>query len=118
MFTAALACVLAQQTQTVTLRANFLPVETVIQQISSQTGQPMLAAGELKNFPLYINVKNVPLNDLLTRIGKTVGGEWSKRDGNLYLTLESDLRSRQERKVTQKSSRLWKPQSMLRCQNP
>ena len=97
MFTSALACVLAQQTQTVTLRANFLPVETVIQQIASQTGQPMLASGELKNFPLYINVKGVPLNDLLTRIGKTVGGEWSKRDGNLYLTLESDLRSRQER---------------------
>lgn len=97
MFTTALACVLAQQTQTVTLRANFLPVETVIQQIASQTGQPMLATGELKNFPLYINVKGVPLNDLLTRIGKTVGGEWSKRDGNLYLTLESDLRSRQDR---------------------
>ncbi len=97
MFTAALACVLATQTQTVTLRANFLPVETVIQQISAQTGQPMLATGELKNFPLYINVKNVPLNDLLTRIGKTVGGEWSKRDGNLYLTLESDVRTRQDR---------------------
>jgi hypothetical protein len=97
MFTTALACVLTQQTQTVTLRANFLPVETVIQQISAQTGQPMLATGELKNFPLYINVKGVPLNDLLTRIGKTVGGEWSKRDGNLYLTLESDVRSRQDR---------------------
>lgn len=97
MFTAALACVLATQTQTVTLRANFLPVETVIQQISAQTGQPMLATGELKNFPLYINVKNVPLNDLLARISKTVGGEWSKRDGNLYLTLESDVRSRQDR---------------------
>ncbi|MEI7577195.1 MAG: hypothetical protein WCK51_09895 [Armatimonadota bacterium] len=97
MFTAALACVLATQTQTVTLRANFLPVETVIQQIAAQTGQPMLATGELKNFPLYINVKNVPLNDLLTRIGKTVGGEWSKRDGNLYLSLESDVRTRQDR---------------------
>jgi hypothetical protein len=97
MFTTALACVLAQQTQTVTLRANFLPVETVIQQISAQTGQPMLASGELKNFPLYINVKGVPLNDLLTRISKTVGGEWSKRDGNLYLTLEADVRSRQDR---------------------
>ncbi len=97
MFTTALACVLAQQLQTVTLRANFLPVETVVQQISAQTGQPMLATGELKNFPLYINVKAVPLNDLLTRIAKTVGGEWSKRDGNLYLTLESDVRSRQER---------------------
>ena len=97
MFTTALACVLTQQTQTVTLRANFLPVETVIQQISAQTGQPMLATGELKNFPLYINVKGVPLNDLLTRIGKTVGGEWSKRDGNLYLTLESDVRTRQDR---------------------
>jgi hypothetical protein len=97
MFTAALACVLAQQTQTVTLRANFLPVETVVRQISSQTGQPMLATGELKNFPLYINVKGVALSDLLTRIAKTVGGEWSKRDGNLYLTLESDLRTKQER---------------------
>ena len=57
----------------------------------------MLASGELKNFPLYINVKGVPLNDLLTRISKTVGGEWSKRDGNLYLTLEADVRSRQDR---------------------
>jgi hypothetical protein len=92
-----MSMVLAPQLPNVTFRSNFEPIGTVIERLAAQTKIPMLATGELKNYPIYVSVKDVPFQNLMDKVAEVSGGEWEKKDGSYYLSATQSLRTIQER---------------------
>lgn len=97
MFAAALAVVLGTQTQTITFRSNFETVEKVVERLSAQTQIPMLARGDIRTYPVYLNVKDAPVKETLERLAAVVGAQWVQKDGSWYLSQDQDLRATQEK---------------------
>ncbi len=95
MLTLALATIFSSQKPTITFKSNFEPLGRVVERLSSETSIPMAAFGDLKAYPVYVNVKDVQVNDLLDRLAKVSGGEWEKKDGNYYLIAPQTLRNDQ-----------------------
>lgn len=95
MLTLALATIFSSQQPTITFKSNFEPLGRVVERLSAQTSIPMAAFGDLKAYPVYVNVKDVEVNDLLDRLAKVSGGEWEKKDGNYYLIAPQTLRNDQ-----------------------
>ena len=68
MLSLALAAVLGHQQSNITFKSNFEPLGKVIERLSSETHIPMAAFGDLKGYPVYVNVKDVPVKELLNRL--------------------------------------------------
>lgn len=92
MLSLALAAVLGYQQPTITFKSNFEPLGKVVEKLSAQTQIPMAAFGDLKGYPVYINVKDVPVKELLDRLATAAGAEWENKDNSYYLTASSSLR--------------------------
>ena len=97
MLSLALAAVLGHQQSNITFKSNFEPLGKVIERLSSETHIPMAAFGDLKGYPVYVNVKDVPVKELLNRLGAISGGEWEIKDNNYYLIAPQTLRHEQEK---------------------
>ena len=80
-----------------TFKSNFESVGKVVERISAETKMPMAAFGDIKAYPIYINVKDVPVKDLLDRIASVAGGEWERKDNSYYLTANSSLKTQQQK---------------------
>ena len=85
------------QSQLISFQSNFEPIGKVVERISSQTSIPMSAFSGIKNYPIYINVKNVPLMDLLTKVADLAGAQWEKKGDNWFLSADQSLKKEQER---------------------
>ncbi|MBI1332781.1 MAG: hypothetical protein GC165_07865 [Armatimonadetes bacterium] len=97
MLSLALATVLGFQQSTITFKSDFEPLGDVVARISAETHIPMAAFGDLKAYPVYINVKDVSVKDLLDKLASVSGAEWEKKDDNYYLIAPQDLRHDQEK---------------------
>ena len=96
MLSIALAAVTGFQQPNLTFKSNFEPVGKVIERLSAATGTPMAAFGDIKAYPIYINVKDVPTKDLLDRIATVAGAEWEKKgeragDPELIAAIEATI---------------------------
>lgn len=98
MLSLAIATVLGFQQQTITFKSNFEPLGKVVERISAETQIPMAAFGDLKGYPVYINVKDVSVRELLEKLADVAGAEWEKKDNSYYLTADSSVRNQQEKK--------------------
>lgn len=97
MLSLALASVLGFQQTTLTFKSNFEPLGKVVERLSSETRIPMAAFGDIKGYPIYINVKNVAVKDLLQKIADVSGAEWEKKDNDYYLIASQSLRTDQSK---------------------
>ena len=97
MLSIALASVLGFQQTSLTFKSNFEPLGKVIERLSAETHVPMAAFGDIKNYPIYINVKDVTSKDLLEKIAKVAGAEWEIKDGSYYLSASQSLRLQQQK---------------------
>lgn len=95
MFTLALATVLGYQQNTITFKSNFEPLGKVVERLSAETHIPMAAFGDLKGYPVYVNVKDVSVKDLLDRLATVSGAEWQNKDNSFYLIASQSLRNDQ-----------------------
>lgn len=86
-----------QQAPTITFKSNFESLEKVVERLARETQIPMAAYGDAKSFPIYINVKDVPVKDLLDRIAVVSGSQWEKKGESYYLTCENMLKQQQSR---------------------
>ncbi|MEI8282826.1 MAG: hypothetical protein WCG75_10510, partial [Armatimonadota bacterium] len=86
MLSIALASVMGFQEPTLTFKSNFEPLGKVIERISAETHMPMAAFGDIKAYPIYVNVKDGSVKELLGRIATAAGAEWEKKDNSLYLS--------------------------------
>lgn len=85
------------QQPTLSFKSNFEPLGKVIERISAETRMPMAAFGDIKAYPIYINVKDVTAKELLDRIATVAGAEWEKKDNSLYLTSNQSLKTQQQK---------------------
>ncbi len=97
MLSIALASVMGFQEPTLTFKSNFEPLGKVIERISSETHMPMAAFGDIKAYPIYVNVKDVSVKELLERIATAAGAEWEKKDNSLYLSASQSLKTQQQK---------------------
>ena len=97
MLSIALASVMGYQQSTLTFKSNFEPLGKVIERLSAETRLPMAAFGDIKAFPIYINVKNVTPKDLMDKIASVAGAEWESKGESYYLTATQALRQQQQK---------------------
>ncbi len=97
MLSIALASVMGFQQPTLNFKSNFEPLGKVIERISAETHMPMAAFGDVKAYPIYINVKDVSVKELLERIATAAGAEWEKKDNSLYLSSPQSLKAQQQK---------------------
>ena len=97
MLSLALASVMGFQQPNLTFKSNFEPLGTVIERLSAETHIPMGAFGDVKAYPIYISVKDVPVKELLDRIAAISGAEWEKKGDSMYLSAPQALRRQQEK---------------------
>jgi hypothetical protein len=97
MLSISLAAVMGYQRPNLTFKSNFESIGKVIERLSAETGSPMAAFGDIKAYPIYINVKDVSEKDLLDRIAAVAGAEWEKKGDSYYLSASAALRQKQER---------------------
>jgi hypothetical protein len=97
MLTSALALVLTTQSPTITFRSNFETVGKVVERLAAESRSPLAVFGDIKNMPIYINVKNVPLSDLMKKISDVSGGAWEQKDKAFYLSASSADKKAQDK---------------------
>ena len=97
MLTLALASVLGFQQTTISFKSNFEPLGKAIERLSSETRLPMAAFGDVKAYPIYINVKDVTPKELMDKIATVSGAEWEIKDGSYYLIASQTLRNKQQK---------------------
>ena len=97
MLSLALASLMGFQQPALSFKSNFEPLGKVIERIAAETHMPMAAFGDIKAYPIYINVKDVSVKDLLDRIATVAGAEWEKKDNSLYLTANQSLKTQQQK---------------------
>ena len=95
MLCIALASVMGFQQSNVTFKSNFEPLGKVIERLSAETKLPMAAFGDIKAYPIYINVKDVTPSELMDKIASVSGAEWEKKDNSYYLIASQALRAQQ-----------------------
>jgi hypothetical protein len=97
MLNLALVVALQNPTDTITFQSNFESVEKVVERLARESGVPMTSFSGIKNYPIYINVKNVPLQTLMDKIAEVTGAEWEKKKESWFLSASQDLRKKQEK---------------------
>lgn len=97
MLNLALAVVLQNPVDTISFQSNFEPVEKVIERLARESQTPMTSFSGIKNYPIYINVKNVPLQTLMDKIAEVTGAEWERKKESWFLSAGTDVRKKQEK---------------------
>jgi len=81
----------------ISLEAEFLKTEDVVARISQKSGIEMTAVGDLRRYPLYLSVHNVPVSEIMPKIALVTGGEWQKRGTGWVLSADATLKFQQEK---------------------
>lgn len=63
----------------VTLRTVAKPVSDILQDVSAQTGFTFVA-NQVREWPVIVSVKDLPVGQLLTRLAEVTDAEWRKED--------------------------------------
>src|SRR5690348_16065263 len=73
------------------------PADRVLQEISKLSGANLKASPQTAHEILVLNVKDVPLADLMKRIAAVTSGEWPEKSGVTWLVPANMIRQQQER---------------------
>jgi hypothetical protein len=98
MLTSALSMIVLGQQPLLTFKSNFEPLGKVVERLASETGTPMIATGHLKNYPIYLNVSDVTLSDIMNRIAKVTDAGWVQKSSGWYLSSDQSDKIALERK--------------------
>ena len=85
----------AQEQPTVTFSRPTMSMGEVLKAITQQTGVSVTANPGLRDVPILVSVKDVPLDELLDRIALVTGTKVEKRDYGLLFVADKDARKAQ-----------------------
>ncbi|MBW7928193.1 MAG: hypothetical protein H3C58_08940, partial [Fimbriimonadaceae bacterium] len=89
---------LAQAPDKLTLKTGVVPMATLLKELSTASGLNLESIPRFRGETMLLDVKDAPVNDVLTRVARAVGADWEKIEGGyrLVLTTETERKQREE----------------------
>ncbi|MFN3962922.1 MAG: hypothetical protein ACK4NQ_08100, partial [Fimbriimonadaceae bacterium] len=85
------------QDSLIDLKVNAASMESVLSQLSEQTGFKFEASGDVKNDVVSVEWSDVTLDNALEALASATKGKWTQRNGIAYLGRDSVEMRRDER---------------------
>src|SRR5687768_2793191 len=93
--------------QKVTFTSSAKLVKPMLVELSKKTGVPLLTAQAIENRVLVIRVDDVPLKDLMDRIGDVTFGDWKQEQAGYRLVPSAEKRQKAEDAETERRTALF-----------
>jgi hypothetical protein len=100
---------LAQAPDKLTLKTGVVPMATLLKELSTASGLNLESIPRFRGEAMLLDVKDAPVNDVLTRVARAVGADWEKIEGGyrLVLTTETERKQREE-EIADRAARIQK----------
>lgn len=98
---------LAQAPDKLTLKTGVVPMATLLKELSTASGLTLDSIPRFRGEAMLLDVKDAPVNEVLTRVAQAVGADWEKIEGGYRLVLSTETeRKQREEEIADRAARI------------